>query len=220
LAAEVKSAYAAASGAAAGSGKTPFGIEALTLPNGVAQTISCSSLASGGTGSVSVDTPAIGIVSGYTITITYNACSFSGYTYNGTATITYDSYVSATNYTSTLAYKNFSVSGPGVPVETVNGKVTCTINGSSTSCYYNDGSRGWSSTMTYANGTANGSYAANYGNGSVQVTFNNFNATGGTATVTGANGSKAVITRTSATSFTVVITPSTGAASTTYTVSA
>ncbi|MEY2952444.1 MAG: hypothetical protein RLZZ401_531 [Pseudomonadota bacterium] len=219
LATEAKSGLAAAAGGSAGAGvKTPFGIETSALPTAVATTIQCSQLAAGGTGNVTVDVPSTAPAAGYTITLAYNACSFSGYSYNGTAAIVYDSYVSPTNYAASINYQNFSVSGNGLTSQAVNGKVSCTYSGTASSCYYNDGTRGWSSTMSYANGTANGSYAVNYGAGSIQVVSSNFGATGGTATITGANGSKAVITRNSATSFTVSITSSAGGAATAYTV--
>lgn len=130
----------------------------------------------------------------------------------------YDRYVSPTDFTYTAEYVNFTVAGNGVASQTISGKQTCSLSAGSASCYYNDGSRGWSSTMTYSSGVVNGSYAVNYGNGSVQVTYANFSATSGTATMTGSNGSKAVITRTSATSFTVSITTATGGSPTSYTV--
>lgn len=149
---------------------------------------------------------------------TYNACSYSGYTFNGTFKLVYDRYVSPTDFTYTAEYLNFTVAGNGASSQTISGKQTCSLSAGSASCYYNDGSRGWSSTMTYSGGVVNGSYAVNYGNGSVQVTYANFGATSGTATMTGSNGSKAVITRISATSFTVSITTATGGTATSYTV--
>lgn len=220
IAAEVKAGYTAAGSAAAGSGvKGPFGVELAPLPTGVSATLSCSLLGSGGTGTISYEVPSTtAIASGYTVSYTYNACSYGGYTFNGAVTLTYDRYVSPTDFAYTVSYSNFSVSGNGLANTTVSGKTSCNLTGGTASCYYNDGTRGWSSTMTYSNGTVNGTYAVNYGNGSVQVSYANFGATGGTATVTGSNGSKAVVTRTSATAFTVTITTSTGATAATYTV--
>ncbi len=219
MASEVKAGYAAAGSAAAGSGvKGPFGVQLAALPSGVSASLSCSLLGSGGSGSISYEVPSTAIASGYTVSYTYNACSYAGYTFNGTVTLTYDRYTSPTDFAYTVKYSNFSVSGNGLSSTNVSGTTSCNLSGGTASCYYNDGTRGWSSTMTYSNGAVNGSYAVNYGNGSVQVSYVNFGATGGTATVTGSNGSKAVITRTSATAFTVAITPSTGAATSTYTV--
>lgn len=220
LAAEVKAGYASAGSASAGAGfKTPFGVETLALPQGVAATLSCSLLASGGTGSITYDISGTAVTAGTSVSFTYNACSYSGYTFNGSVSIVYDRYVSPTDLSFTISYTNFTASGPGVPSQSISGRSSCNVAAGVSSCYYNDGTRGWSSTMSYsASGTVNGTYAVNYGNGSVQVTYVNFGATGGTATITGANGSKAVITRNSATSFTVTITPSGGGASSSYTV--
>jgi hypothetical protein len=220
LAAEVKAGYANAASASAGAGfKTPFGVETAALPQGVSATISCSLFASGGSGSITYDISGTAITTGTAISYTYNACSYSGYTFNGAVNIVYDRYVSPSDFAFTISYTNFTASGPGVASQSVSGKSSCSVAAGVSSCYYNDGTRGWSSTMSYsASGTVNGSYAVNYGNGSVQVTYANFGATGGTATITGANGSKAVVTRNSATSFTVTITPSGGGASSSYTV--
>jgi hypothetical protein len=191
----------------------------MALPQGVSATLSCSLLASGGTGTITYDISGTAVTAGTSVSFTYNACSYSGYTFNGSVSIVYDRYTSPTDMSFTISYTNFTASGPGVPSQSISGRSSCNVAAGVSSCYYNDGTRGWSSTMSYsASGTVNGSYAVNYGNGSVQVTYVNFGATGGTATITGANGSKAVITRNSATSFTVTITPSGGGASTSYTV--
>lgn len=219
LASEAKSGYAAASSASAGAGvKGPFGVEMAALPSGVAASVSCSLLGSGGSGSISYDIPTTALSAGYTIAYTYNACSYAGYTFNGAVTLTYDRYVSPTDFAYTATYSNFTVTGNGLSGERVSGKTSCSYTAGAVSCYYNDGTRGWSSSLTYSNNTANGSYAVNYGNGAVQVSFSSFGATGGSATITGANGSRAVITRTSATTFTVSITTATGGTATSYTV--
>jgi hypothetical protein len=218
LAAEAKAGLAAAANASAGNGvKTPFGVQTAALPSGVTATLQCSLLGAGGTGSITYDAPTA-LATGSTFVITYNACGFAGYAYNGTVNMVFDRYASPTDFAYTVSYQNFTVSGNGLSNQTVSGKASCSYTNGAASCYYNDGTRGWSSTMTYTNGTVNGSYAVNYGSGAVTVSYSNFGATGGTATITGANGSKAVITRNSATSFTVSITTATGAASTAYTV--
>jgi hypothetical protein len=220
LAAEVKAGYASAGSAAAGAGfKSPLGVELAALPQGIVATISCSTFGSGGSGSITYDISGTAVAAGTSISYTYNACSYSGYTFNGSVSLVYDRYVGPTDFAYTVTYTNFTVAGVGVGSQSVSGKSSCSFSGGTASCYYNDGSRGWSSTMSYSStGVVNGSYAVNYGNGSVQVTYANFGATGGTATITGANGSKAVVTRNSATSFTVTITPSGGGASSSYTV--
>jgi hypothetical protein len=221
LATEVKAGYGAAAGAAAGAGfKGPLGVELAALPTGISASLSCSLLGSGGTGTITYDIPNTTLGAGYTVTYVYNACSYGGNTFNGGFSIVYDRYVSSTDFSYTATYTNFTVSGNGFSNQAISGKTSCSYSGGTASCYYSDGARGWSSTFVYSGGVANGSYAVNYGNGTAQVNYVNFSATGGTATVTGANGSKAVITRTSATGFTVVITPSNGAAPLTYSVTA
>jgi hypothetical protein len=219
LATEVKAGYGAAAGASVGAGfKGPLGVQFAALPNGISASLSCSLLGSGGTGTITYDIPNTTLGAGYTVTYSYNACSYSGNTFNGGFSIVYDRYVSATDFSYTATYTNFTVSGNGFTNQAINGKTNCSFSGGTANCYYNDGARGWSSTFVYSGGIANGAYGVNYGNGTAQVSYVNFSATGGTATVTGANGSKAVITRTSATGFTVVITPSNGAAPLTYSV--
>lgn len=219
LVTEAKAGLSAAASASVGAGfRGPLGVEASALPSGITQVLQCSTLGTGGSGSIDYDVPATQPAAGYTMTFTYKACAFDGYTFNGVFKMVYDRYVSPTDFGYTFDYQNFTVSGLGVTDQSFSGKTSCNIAAGNTSCYYNDGTRGWSSSMKYSAGTVNGSYAVNYGNGSVQVTYTNFGAFGGTATVTGANGSKAVITRNSASSFTVSITTATGVTASVYTV--
>lgn len=205
-----------ANGAAAAGGSTfqgPLGIASSRLPTGIAQTIQCSQIAAGGTGSITFDIPlsvalAGGNLQGAVITYTYNSCSFSGFTYNGTFTISYDRYTGPTDFTYTASWTNFTVVGAGVASQSYSGKQTCSVaGGTSVNCFYSDTTgRSWSGTVSYTGGILNGTYSANYGNGVVTVKYTNFGATGGTAEFMGANGTKIVITRNSATKFTVVIT--------------
>jgi hypothetical protein len=200
-----------ANGAAAAGGSTfqgPGGILSSRLPTGIAQTISCSQLAAGGTGTITFDFPLVASLQGQTISYTYNNCSYSGYTFNGTFALTYDRYTSPTDFTYTATWTNFTVSGGGVATQSYSGKQTCTLaGGAAVSCFYSDTTgRSWSGTVSYTGGILNGTYTANYGSGVVTIKYTNFGVNGGTAEFTGANGTKVVITRNSATKFTVVIT--------------
>ena len=163
LATEAKAGLAAAANASAGNGvKTPFGVQTAALPSGVTATLQCSLLGAGGTGSITYDAPTA-LATGSTFVITYNACGFAGYAYNGTVNMVFDRYASPTDFAYTVSYQNFTVSGNGLSNQTVSGKASCSYTNGAASCYYNDGTRGWSSTMTYTNGTVNGSYAVRHG---------------------------------------------------------
>jgi hypothetical protein len=187
------------------------GVQTGALPGGIAfsQTIQCSLLASNGSGSVTIsyDYPnGLADFTGGTVTYTYNQCSFSGITSNGTFRMTYSRFASAMDYTYTTTWTNFTTSFQGQST-TISGSQTCTATAGVARCDYSDSTgRTWTSGLTYSNATLNGSYTANYGGGVVTVKYTNFNATGGTAEITGANGTKIVITRNSATRYTVVIT--------------
>jgi hypothetical protein len=215
---EVKAGLSGAQGAANGVGvRAPFkpsqGAEKTSDSDllAVSQTINCN-IITGGSGSITYDIPTTTtIATGYTITYTYNNCSFGYGTYNGTYRLVYDNYVSATDYTFTSSYTNFTLSGvPGqTGSQSISGSTTCTVRASATSCYYSDGSRNWSSSVTYSNGVVNGSYAGNYGSGSVRVTYTNFGATSGTAVVEGSNG-RYTIRRCGADAFTITWAPTSG----------
>ncbi|MEJ2793930.1 hypothetical protein WAE56_10960 [Iodobacter sp. LRB] len=219
LSTEATDGLSAAQSAAAGTGvKGPLGVEIGSLPTGISSSISCSLFGSGGSGSISYDIPTTGIAAGTVLTYTYNQCNINGLaTYNGTFSLTYNRYVSPSDFSYTSKYTNFTVNGNGFTNQAINGSSTCDFSKGAMSCYYSDGTRGWSSNLTYSNGTVNGSYAVNYGTGTIQVKYTNFNATSGSCEITGANGSKALITRTSAKQFTVSITGANGS-STSYTV--
>jgi hypothetical protein len=213
LKAEALNGYAAAKNAAAGAGfKGPLGIEAGALPNGVSASIPCSSF--GGTGSISYDFPSTTIGAGTEIVYSYNACSFSGYTYNGVFRIKYTRFNSANDFAFTSTYENFTITGNGLSNQSYSGSQSYDYVNGVVNAYYSDGTRGWSSNMTYANNTANGSYSVGYGSGTVTVKYTNFGATSGTAEITGSNGTKVLITRTSATGFTLKLTDKNGAVTT------
>jgi hypothetical protein len=220
LAQEVKDGLAAASNASASQGVTlPTGIEVGALPTGVVTTINCTDI--GGTaGSVSVDAPqATQPAAGLAISYTYNGCAVNGIVFNGTSRTVIDRYVSQTDFAFTSTYINFTVKYPNLTLRTLNGSQSCNLVNSVASCYFSDGTRGWSSTMNYSStGVVNGTYGVKYGSGVVKVTYTNFGPTSGTAVITGANGSVATITRNSASSFTVSIKTSSTSALTVYTV--
>jgi hypothetical protein len=210
---EALNGYVAAKNAAAGATfKGPLGVEAGALPSGVTGTISCATL--GGSGSITYDFPSTAIGAGTEIAYSYNACSFSGYTYNGVFRIKYTRYTSATDFAFTSTYENFTFTGNGLSNQSFSGSQSYDYRNGVVSSYYSDGTRGWSSTMTYTNNTANGSYSVGYGSGTVTVKYTNFGATSGTAEITGANGTKVLITRTSATGFTLKLTDKNGTVTT------
>jgi hypothetical protein len=198
----------AAQAAAAGTGiKGPLGVGIGNLPSGIVGSIDCSMFGTNSSGSISYDFPTTAIATGTVLTYTYKQCNIGGQaTYNGVFSLTYNRYVSPTDFSYTSKYSNFTVTGNGLTNQAISGSSTCDYSKSVMSCYYSDGTRGWSSNLTYSNGTVNGSYAVNYGSGTIQVKYTNFSATSGTCEITGANGSKALITRTSAKQFTVSIT--------------
>ncbi len=122
----------------------------------------------------------------------------------------------ATSYT--LSWTDFRLSGSSVVggSVTISGAASCTVDSKGdAACTYSDsGARAWGTATTYTNGVLNGTYTGNYGGGVVTVKYTNFSASSGTAEFTGANGSKVLITRNSATKFTVVVTV--GGVSSTY----
>ena len=203
--AEVNAGLAAAQNGATGAGfQGPLGVQSSALPTGVSASISCASF--GGTGgSIDYDVSGLsgGITSGASITYTYNNCAISGYTYNGTFRLTYDRYVSASDFAYTSSYQNFTINGNGLTNYAFSGSQSCNYANNTVSCYYSDGTRGWSSNFTYSNGVANGTYSSTYSGGTVRVQYTNYSATSGTARVTGANGAYYEIRRCSATAYTV-----------------
>jgi hypothetical protein len=128
-------------------------------------------------------------------------------------------YTSATNMAMNVRLNNFSMSGGSLAgTQTFSGAIACDYQGVATmsSCFFSDDKRSWDTGTSYSGGVANGTYAANYGSGSVKVAFVNFGTVAGTATITGASGNSAVVTYISATSYVVRITKD--GITTTYTV--
>jgi hypothetical protein len=198
----------------------PVSVNTPALPLGIVQSIPCSAFdSSAGKGTISVEAPGTAATLGYTLTATYTACSISGITYNGTYQNVYTRFTAGNDFSSVGTYKNFMITGSGQATQTLNGKSICNSTPQEPyNCYYSEGNRGWASDASLNSGNATGTFVVGYGSGTLRFAMARITSTGGSATVTGANGSKAVITRNSATSFTVAIATSSGGASTGYTV--
>ncbi len=193
--------------------RIPGGVRAGALPAGIAQTVQCSLLGTGGSGSVTFDIPDAILFSGgnfsnATLSYTFNGCTFDGVTLNGTMKISYGANWSATNFSYSATFENLTWSGLGQS-GTYSGTQRCTAVNNVVNCTYSDTTgRSWTSGTQYNSSTQtlNGTYSVNYGQGVVTVKYTNFGAVSGTCEITGANGSKVVITRNSATKYTVVVT--------------
>lgn len=180
--------------------QVPGGVLLLGLPAGVATVVPCTF-----GGNYTYDFPT-SITAGTTYSITYNSCQLAqGYVYNGSYQVTYNSFSLNGNYSWTAVY-NLSMTGPNLNY-THSGTQTCTYTAGVGSCTYSDGQRVFNSNFTYSGGVVNGTYTWNGPDsaGTVSYNFNNFNATGGTISVTASNGFTATITRTGANTFSVVI---------------
>ncbi len=188
----------------------PFGARNVGLPGAIAQTLPCTQL--GGTaGSVTFDIPtaallAGGNLAGFTIAYTFTGCVIEGSTINGNVSVKWLTYAPP-NYSFEMTYSNLTASYAGQSVLPVSGKLLCSVSDAKETCNYQDNTgRSWSQGASYNAGVLNGTYSTNYGGGVITLKYTNFGATGGTAEIMGANGSKMVITRNSATKYTVVVT--------------
>jgi hypothetical protein len=217
----------------------PTSVQISDLPTGIVTTINCAQLASFGqnicTGSYTIDTNVTGaLVSGSTITITYNnvkytaLASLGDITYNGTIKTTYDRYVSPSDFAVTTTYTGLTLGGTsGGPL---NGTSTCDVKAGVTTCGYNVGDAFVSNYSVNTSGTtttvSRGLVRANYtgANGYVDCTYSDwsynsatsFASAGGVVTVTGINGTVAKITSNGGGKYTVEITV--GGTKTTYNV--
>jgi hypothetical protein len=201
--------------------------------SGITETLQCSALSSGGSGSVTIDTNASGgaPTAGTTASITYNNCTITsgnlGVSINGTLDETYTSYSSPTDFSATLAL-DMTVTEGG-KTSTVDVTEVLTISGSTATVTF-VGSNGASLTITASDVVTNGNdetitnatyvYNSSAAGGVVKVVFNNWEvdttngrAIGGSVTITGASGAKVVITATP-TGYTATYTDSSG--TTTY----
>jgi hypothetical protein len=224
LAAEANAGLSASASASVGVALAKAFSPAAGLPNAIIETHQCSADAAGASGTIVLDAPGVASADaapsvGSVLNINFNACGSPSTGYiNGAIKLTFTRYVSENDMAFTENIQNLVITGNAAGSFTVNASVSCDVASGAVTCNYNDGARGWGGSTAYAGGILNGTYAGNYGSGIVSVTYKNFGATSGTATVTGANGSKAVITRNSASSFTVSITTETGATASVYTV--
>jgi hypothetical protein len=217
----------------------PTAVQTSGLPTGIVTTINCATLATAGanvcTGSYSIDSNITGaIVSGSTMTITYNNVKYTAlasvgdFTYNGTIKLVYDRYVSPTDFAVTTTYTNLSFGGSSGT--SLNGSSTCDYKAGAATCGYNVGDAfvgnysisNSGTTTTVSSGLIRANYAGaggyvdcNYSSWSYNsaTTFTN---SGGVVTVTGVNGTVAKITSNGAGKYSVDITV--GGTKTTYTV--
>lgn len=161
------------------------------------QTYSCSS------GQIDLAANADG-----SIDYTYNTCSDGTYTFSGTSRVTPTVGAGGAVTSYRLDFANLQFAGPGGLVSTASGSVTClppATAGAGPSCTTDVGNYVWGSDISYSSsGTANGSHQCNCGQGTWNVTFNDFTPTSGEANVFATNGS-ASVTRTGAKTFTVVL---------------
>jgi hypothetical protein len=169
-----------------------------------------------------------GITSGDTVQSTYANCAYAaGYVMNGSSQIRYDRWVSATDFAFSVTLTNFTYTYDGRTW----GPYSYTgnyayANGSYSYSYTVNGATIVGQPVVSTSGTNitvnSGTVRTTYGGGWVEWTYQGFtydSATGrpisGTVTVTGSNGTRAVITVTS-TGYTVAITVN--GTTTTYTV--
>ncbi len=157
-----------------------------------------------GGGSFSYDIPST-VGSGTRYTAIFNNCSYGGgFVFNGSYEIVYTNFSSAQDFAFTVNY-DLRYTGPGLDWD-YEGTQTCSAGPAGLSCTYSDGRRTFGSGFSYSGGTVSGSYTITDTElGSLTFNFNNFNATGGTVTVTGSEGFSATITRTGTNTFSVVI---------------
>jgi hypothetical protein len=201
--------------------------------SGVTETLQCSQLSSGGSGTVTIDTNATSgtPTTGTTASITYSNCTIGSGTasvsLDGTLTETYTSYSSPMDFSAALALD--LTTREGGTTSTVDVTEVLTVSGTSTTVTF-VGSNGASLTITASDVVTNGNdekitnatyvYNSTAGGGVVKVVFDNWEvdttngrAIGGSVTITGANGAKVVITATP-TGYTATFTDSSG--TTTY----
>lgn len=137
---------------------------------------------------------------------TYNNCSNGTYTFNGTSQVTPTVNAGALSYQ--ISFTNLQLSSPGGLSSSVTGSLACTPSataGQSSICITSAGGYVWGYDIGYgSNGTANGTHQCGCGTGTWNVTFNDFSETSGEAEIFATNGS-AIVTRTGAKTFTVVM---------------
>ena len=180
---------------------------------GAAPVVGSASVNCPGGGTVTFSGPATGMAA------TYNACVVGGYTYGGTATVSYvasgstiSSYVVTYggSVSDPTVAPTLTVAGPNGYSATLGGRTTCDASSGAMLCTAEYSSIRWGADFTYdyAGNVADGSTGCECGATSiVNVIAHGVTPTAGTADVVGASGSAAV-TRTGATTFSVVLTSS------------
>jgi hypothetical protein len=205
LSAEAEKGYKAGEAAAGSKGI------ASTNEGGLEKIAAVTSTACPAGGSVEYDYGNIdgrGIVAGTTYNITYKDCKYSSgtysFSYNGNYEWKYSRYTASNDFAYTFKYNNLTYAynyGGTAKTTTLNGGQSCDYTPTKQSCFYSDGTRGWSSNVSYENGVLNGSYAYTYSGGITKVTYTNYSATGGKVLFEGKN-TKYELVRTSATAYT------------------
>ena len=133
---------------------------------------------------------------GGALTYVYVNCATSGSIFNGSATMT----ATPTGYR--LQYGNVAATGTDAPNSSLTGTTSCTPKaGGGADCVTTLSSFIWGYDSTYVNGSADGSHQCSC-NGTWNVVFQDFGPSSGTAYIFATNG-KAVVTRTSASTFDV-----------------
>jgi hypothetical protein len=130
----------------------------------------------------------------------------------GSSTVNYRRYQSETDYAYTVAFSGLSSERiqNGVWVQKIlSGANSCDTLMPITCFFSNDDLRGWGPT-TYVNGVVNGSFATLFNGGVIKVSFASYDSAGGSASIEGANGTRATIFRQSANKFSASITPKDG----------
>jgi hypothetical protein len=206
----------------------PGGVSITKLPSGIVTTIDCAQIPSSGcTGSFSVDTNITdeAFTAGSTITITYNNLRYTAlagigdFIYNGTISTTYTRFVSFSDFASTTTYTGLTFGDGAAPLTSTS---TCDIKGSVYNCsYLVDGASVSNASVTRSGTTtrvSSGTIRANFADagGFVDCVYNNWSfdsatsttSAGGVVTITGTNGTTAVITSLGAGKYRVEITVS------------
>lgn len=168
-----------------------------------APVVGSTSVACPGGGSVAYSGPATGM------TATYNACALGLHTFSGSATVSYVASGSTLqSYVIDYSAGGINVSAPNGFTATLTGRTSCDSASGAMLCTADYRNVRWGADFgyDYAGQLANGTTACDCGPSQiVLLQASNLGATAGVANVTGASGS-AVITRTSATTFTVELT--------------
>jgi hypothetical protein len=182
------------------SNKAAGGAAAVAV-GGVQPVVGSTTVNCPGGGTIGFSGPATGM------TATYNACVVGQHSFTGNATVSYVANGSAVQ-SYVISYTSLAASAPGGFSTALAGNTSCDATSGSMLCVADYRNVRWGADVTYdyTSAIANGSTACDCGPSQiVNAEVTALGSASGTAAVQGANGS-AVITRTSATSFTVDLT--------------